>query len=79
MLELSQRVQYMEAPCAAQPGVQFYDALCPCVCVLKLIPGMRPDILEYLIGEGYEVVPVSQILLDGEYTIDHEGRQWAAE
>ena len=42
-------------------------------------PEALPDILEYLIGEGYEVVPVSQILLDGEYTIDHEGRQWAAE
>ena len=42
-------------------------------------PEALPDILEYLIGEGYEVVPVSEILLDGEYTIDHEGRQWAAE
>ena len=30
-------------------------------------PEALPDILEYLIGEGYEVVPVSQILLDGEY------------
>ena len=42
-------------------------------------PEALPDILEYLIGEGYEIVPVSEILLDGEYTIDHEGRQWAAE
>lgn len=42
-------------------------------------PEALPDILEYLIGEGYEVVPVSEILLDGEYTIDHKGRQWAAE
>lgn len=42
-------------------------------------PEALPDILEYLIAEGYEIVPVSEILLNCEYTIDHEGRQWAAE
>lgn len=42
-------------------------------------PEALPGILEYLIGEGYEIVPVSEILLDGTYTIDHEGRQWPAE
>lgn len=40
-------------------------------------PEALPGIIEYLIGEGYEIVPVSEILIDGEYTIDHEGRQWA--
>ena len=38
-----------------------------------------PAILEYLLGEGYEIVPISQLILDGEYgtdyTIDHTGRQ----
>ena len=42
-------------------------------------PEALPGILEYLIGEGYEIVPVGQILLSGDYTIDHEGRQWAAD
>ena len=42
-------------------------------------PEALPGILEYLIGEGYEIVPVSEILLQGAYTIDHEGRQWPAE
>ena len=42
-------------------------------------PEALPGILEYLIGEGYEIVPISQILLDGEYTINHEGRQCAVD
>ena len=42
-------------------------------------PEALPRILEYLIGEGYEIVPISQILLDGEYTINHEGRQCAVD
>ena len=28
--------------------------------------------------EGYEVVPISRLLLSGDYTLDHEGRQHAA-
>jgi peptidoglycan/xylan/chitin deacetylase (PgdA/CDA1 family) len=42
-------------------------------------PQALPRVLEYLIGEGYEIVPISEILLDGDYTIDHEGREWPAE
>jgi len=38
-------------------------------------PEALPGILRFLIGEGYEIVPVSQILLQGEYAIDHAGRQ----
>ncbi len=40
-------------------------------------PEALPAVLRYLLGEGYEIVPVSQILLQGEYTIDHTGRQKA--
>ena len=40
-------------------------------------PEALPDILKYLRQEGYELVPISQILLGGEYTINHEGRQCA--
>ena len=42
-------------------------------------PEALPTILETLLQEGYTFVPISQLLLTGEYTIDHEGRQWAAE
>lgn len=39
-------------------------------------PEALPRILEYLIHEGYTVVPISELLLTGDYTIDHTGRQW---
>ncbi len=43
-------------------------------------PEALPGILEYLLQEGYEVLPVSQIILPGEcytdYSIDHTGRQF---
>ena len=41
-------------------------------------PEALPEILRALRQEGYSVVPVSELLLDGAYTLDHEGRQHAA-
>ncbi len=41
-------------------------------------PEALPDILEYLLREGYSVVPVSELLLPGKTTVDHTGRQYAA-
>jgi polysaccharide deacetylase family sporulation protein PdaB len=38
-------------------------------------PEALSSIIEYLIQNGYEIVPVSQLILTGEYTIDHTGRQ----
>ena len=38
-------------------------------------PEGLPDILNYLLSEGYDIVPISKILLSGDYTIDHTGRQ----
>ena len=38
-------------------------------------PEALPGIIEALLQEGYSFVPISQIILDGEYTIDHTGRQ----
>lgn len=38
-------------------------------------PEALPGIIESLIADGYKIVPISQILLDGEYTIDHSGKQ----
>lgn len=41
-------------------------------------PEALPTILDTLIADGYEFVPISEILLEGEYTLDHEGRQCPA-
>ncbi len=38
-------------------------------------PEALPEIIEYLIQEGYSMLPVSQLLLRGDYTIDTSGRQ----
>ena len=38
-------------------------------------PEALPGIIESLIREGYKILPVSELLLQGETTIDHEGRQ----
>ncbi len=46
-------------------------------------PEALPTIIETLLREGYTFVPISQIILPGEYnvdyTIDHTGRQCPAE
>jgi polysaccharide deacetylase family sporulation protein PdaB len=44
----------------------------------KHTPEALPSILEYLIQNGYSAVPVSELILQGEYTIDHTGRQLKA-
>lgn len=38
-------------------------------------PEALPGIIEALLADGYTIVPVSQILLSGDYTIDHTGKQ----
>lgn len=53
-----------------QPGsiVLFHNAA-------KNTPEALPSIIECLLQEGYTFVPISEIILKGEYTIDHTGRQ----
>ena len=41
----------------------------------KHTPEALPGIIETLLKEGYTFIPISQIILTGEYTIDHTGRQ----
>jgi len=41
-------------------------------------PEALPAVIEYLLAEGYTIVPVSELLLPGDYTIDHTGRQMKA-
>lgn len=38
-------------------------------------PEALPAIIQTLLQEGYTFVPISQIILTGDYTIDHTGRQ----
>ena len=46
-------------------------------------PEALPGILEALLQEGYTFVPISELILPGEYnadyTIDHTGRQCPAQ
>ena len=42
-------------------------------------PEALPRILSYRINEGYTVVPISQLILTVDYTIDHTGCQFPAE
>jgi len=37
-------------------------------------PEALPGIIEKLLGDGYKIVPVSEILLTGEYEMDHTGK-----
>lgn len=37
-------------------------------------PEALPGIIEYLQSNGYNIVPVSEILLEGEYEMDHTGK-----
>ena len=41
-------------------------------------PEALPTILETLLQEGYTFVPISQLILEEPYTIDHTGRQCPA-
>ena len=41
-------------------------------------PEALPTIIQTLLQEGYTFVPISQMILSGEYTIDHTGRQCPA-
>ena len=42
-------------------------------------PEALPSVLEYMIQEGYTVVPIGQLIYWENYTIDHTGRQFPAE
>lgn len=41
-------------------------------------PEALPSIIETLLQEGYTFVPISELILTGEYTIDHTGQQCPA-
>ena len=41
----------------------------------KNTPEALPIILEKLIADGYEILPISKLILTNNFTINHEGRQ----
>jgi peptidoglycan/xylan/chitin deacetylase (PgdA/CDA1 family) len=41
----------------------------------KHTPEALPGIIESLLADGYTLVPISELILDGSYYIDHTGRQ----
>ena len=43
--------------------------------MMEYILEALPQILEYYIGNGYRIIPVSQLLLEGDTWIDHAGKQ----
>ncbi|MBQ7624460.1 MAG: deacetylase, partial [Clostridia bacterium] len=45
----------------------------------KHTPEALPDVIEGLIRKGYSFLPVSQLILRENYTIDHTGRQIPAQ
>ena len=65
---------YQRVTSKVQPGsiVLFHNAALH-------TPEALPRILEYLINDGYTVLPISQLILTGDYTIDHTGRQFPTE
>ncbi len=67
--ELSAREILQRVQSGVQPGsiILFHNAA-------KHTPEALPAIIEYLIQNGYHIVPVSQILLTGDYEMDHTGR-----
>ncbi|MBQ4105789.1 MAG: hypothetical protein IJC86_05325 [Clostridia bacterium] len=40
----------------------------------KNTPEALPQIIDAVRDAGYEFVPISEILLEGDYQTDHEGR-----
>ena len=67
------RRNYPKGHLQVQPGsiVLFHNAALH-------TPEALPAIIEALLQEGYQFVPISQLILDGNYTIDHTGRQCPA-
>ena len=65
--EIQQRVKS-----GVKPGsiILFHNAA-------KHTPEALPGVIEYLLQSGYSIVPVSELLLTGEYEMDHTGRMCA--
>lgn len=61
---------YQRVTSQVQPG-----SIILCHNDAEYTPDALASILETLINEGYTFVPISELILDGPYTIDHTGMQ----
>lgn len=64
---------YQRVTSQVQPG-----SIILCHNDAEYTPDALASILETLIAEGYTFVPISELILDGPYTIDHTGMQMPA-
>ena len=65
---------------AAEIAERVRDGVSPGSIILlqsgvKNMPEALIKVIESLMAERYSIIPVSELLLKGEYTIDHKGRQ----
>ncbi len=65
--EILQRIKNSAAPGSI---VLFHNAA-------KHTPEALPSVIEYLLQSGFSIVPVSELLLNGPYEIDHTGKMCA--
>ena len=45
----------------------------------KNTPEALPQIIDAVRAEGYEFAPISELIPEGDYTTDHEGRMHTTE
>ena len=70
-LSAAQITQRVTSKVGAGSIVLFHNAA-------KYTPEALPGIIEALLKDGYTFLPISQIILQGDYTIDHTGKQCPA-
>ena len=68
--ELSAEEIYERVTSRAAPG-----SICLFHNAALHTPEALPSIIEYLLSEGFSIVPISQLIYTENYTIDHTGRQ----
>ena len=69
--EISAKEIYGRVTERVKPGsiILFHNAA-------KHTPEALEDIVKFLIGEGYEIVPISELIYAEPYRLDHTGRQF---
>lgn len=71
-------------PSPAEMVSRVKEKLCPGSIILmhngaKNTPEALPQIIEMIQSEGYSIVPISQLLPEGDYYTDHEGKMILSE
>ncbi len=66
------------SPVADSDSLDWKELSAPEITQRVLSPEALPDIIDSLMQEGYTFVTVNDLILTGDYTIDHTGRQCPA-